>query len=146
MAIQSQNTTLSVSDDGGTNWKLAGDIQTLGDIDFGSREVITIDSLDNENIEKVLGTLKLGALDLSYVYDPTEPEGNGVIKAAFDASTTTPIEVRIELPNSGGTNGTQFTFTAIVPSYKVAGLEKNGFPKSVVSLEQTTKPTVTAAA
>ena len=146
MAIQSQNTKLKVSSDGGTTWELVGDIQTLGDIDFGTKDVITIESLDNENIEKVLGTLHLGALDLSYVYDPSESAGNGIIKTAYDASVTTPIDVMIELPDTKGTNGTQFVFKAIVPSYKVAGLEKNGFTKSVVSLEQTTKPTVTAAA
>jgi hypothetical protein len=146
MAIQSQNTTLSVSSDGGTTWLKVGDIQTLGDIDFGTKGVITIDSLDNETVQKVLGKLTLGSMDLSYVFDPTEPNGNGVIKAAHDATTTTPITCRIELPNSLGTNGTQFDFTAIVPSYKISGLEKDGFAKSVTTLEITSKPTVTAAA
>ncbi len=146
MAIQAQNTTLSVSSDGGTTWKLVGNIQSIGDVDFGTKNVITIENIDNENIDKVLGTLQLGALDLSYVYDPGEPEGNGIIKSAFDATTTTKIKVKIELPDSLGTHGTQFEFDAVVPSYKTSGFEKDGFIKSVVSLEQTTKPTITAAA
>lgn len=144
--IQAQNTTLSVSSDGGTTYSLVGNIQTLGDIDFGEKNVITIDSLDSEVIDKVLGTLKLGSLALSYTYDPAEGAGNGVIKSAFDATTTTKITARIELPNSGGTNGTQFTFEAIVPMYKITGLEKDGFVKSSTSLEMTSKPVVTAAA
>ncbi len=146
MAIQAQNTTISVSSDGGNTWLLVGEIQTLGDVDFGAKDVVTIDSLDTEDIDKILGTLKLGNMDLSYVYNPAEAEGNGVIKTSFDATVTTPIDVRIELPDSKGTNGTQFSFTAIVPSYKISGFEKNGFLKSVVTIEQTTKPTVTAAA
>ncbi|WP_331774056.1 hypothetical protein [Sulfurospirillum sp. 1612] len=147
MTIQAQNTTLSVSSDSGTTYNKVGAIQTIGDIDFGAKDVITIDSLDSEIIDKVLGTLKLGSLDLSYTYDPDEPNGNGVIKAAFDATTTTPIKVQIELPNpatASGT-GTLFTFDAIVPSYKLSGLEKNGFMKSSTSLEMTSKPVVTAA-
>jgi len=144
--IQAQNTTLSVSSDGGTTYSLVGNIQTLGDIDFGTKNVITIDSLDSEDIDKVLGTLKLGSMDLSYTYDPAEAAGNGVIKTAFDATTTTKIDVKIELPDSQGTNGTTFTFKAIVPSYKVTGLQKDGFVQSSATLEMVTKPTVTAAA
>ena len=145
MAIQAQNTTLKVSDDGGTTWKQVGCIQTLGDIDFGNKNVITIDCLDSETIDKVLGTIKFGSLEVSYVYDPAEPEGNGVIKAAFDATATTKIKAQIELPDSGSTHGTQFTFDCVVPSYKVTGLEKDGFIKSAVVLEMTEKPTITAA-
>jgi len=144
--IQEQNTTLSVSNDGGTTYSLVGNIQTLGEVDFGTKDVITIDSLDSETIDKVLGTLKLGSLPVSYTYDPAEAAGNGVIKTAFDATTTTQIDVKIELPDIATTSGTTFTFKAIVPSYKLTGLEKNGFVQSSTSLEIVTKPTVTAAA
>jgi len=144
--IQAQNTTLSVSADGGTTYLLVGNIQTLGDVDFGNKNVITIDSLDSEDIDKVLGTLKLGSLEVSYTYDPTEPAGNGVIKTAFDATTTTQIDVKIELPDSGGISGTTFTFKGIIPSYKITGLQKDGFVQSSATLEMVTKPTVTAAA
>lgn len=147
MAIQSQNTTLFVSSDG-TNYSEVGNIQTIGDIDFGSREVIKIENINNEDLDKLLGTLSLGALELTYVYDPDEPNGNGIIKSAYDASLTTRVFVRIELPNklTDDGNGTRFEFQAVVPSYKLSGIEKNGYVKTVVSLEQVTKPTVTAAA
>ncbi|MFK5976891.1 MAG: hypothetical protein QM493_10310 [Sulfurovum sp.] len=145
-AIGGQNTTIKAKVKGGATFLAVGCIQALGDIDKGEREVITLDCLNNDDITKILGSLKLGNITLSYNYNPDEPEGNGILDDAFNAPGTVELDIVIELSNSLGTNGTQITFEAIVPKYSIGGFAKNDRLVSNVTLEINSKPDIVPAA
>ena len=148
MAVTAQNTKLYVKNEADTDYLEVGCIQSIGDIDFGSREIIEIDCLSNTDTDKVLGTFKLASIDLTYTYNELEPDGNGKIKDAFESEQTVKLDIRIELPNKKTTdgNGTRYEFKAIVPSYKIVDISKNNYIKSSTTLAMTTKPVVTASA
>jgi len=149
MAIQAQNTKLyaKLTGDATASYVEVGCIQSIGDIDLGTREIVNVDCLSSTDVDKVLGTTSLGSMDIVYTFNETEPKGNGILKTAHDATNTTKVDIKIELSNSltETGNGTYFEFVAIVPSYKISDISKNAFIKSSVKLEMTTRPTVTSA-
>ena len=147
MGINTQGIQIYIKDESSADYLKIGCLQSLGDLDLGKRSSKEDGCMDKEVMGKVIGALKYGSLDITYLYDPAEPAGHGQVGTAH---TTTPAPVqdfRIELPNkvADDGHGTQFFFKVYVTERSL------GFPKDdnievKAKLEMINAPTVTAAA
>ena len=146
MSVQVQGIQLFVKVKGDVDYLKVGCLQSLGDIDFGTRDITEKGCMESDEVRKIVGKMKIGNMPITYTFDATNPLGNGVIKTAFDTSPAPTLSVKIELNDKAtdaGT-GTSFEFEAVIPSYKIK-LPDGGEVEVDTVLEMTTKPTVSSA-
>ncbi|MBD3838832.1 MAG: hypothetical protein IE878_00400 [Epsilonproteobacteria bacterium] len=141
MAVQAQGVTLFVKKESDSEFKEVGCLQSLGDIDFGSRDVIEIECLSSFVTEKLLGAKKFGNMDFTYTFDPQEPNGNKIIYDAFDDDNSVVLDIKIKTVDS-----TTFEFKGLVPNYKLIDFTKGSVVKVSATFAVKTKPIVTPPA
>ncbi len=139
MAVQAQGVTLFVKKEADSEFEEVGCLQSLGDIDFGSRDVIEIECLSSFVTQKLLGAKKFGNLDFTYSFDPRELHGNQIVKNAFDSDISVVLDVKIKLVDT-----TMIDFKGLVPSYKLIDFTKGSVVKASTSFAINSTPLVTA--
>ena len=90
---------------------LVGCPQSLGTIDE-TRSVQEYKCLSSNDSAKSVGSVSRGNLEIGLLFDPEDVTGQAALKSAFASGNT--CVVGIELPNTGGVNGTIFYFDAVI--------------------------------
>jgi len=125
------------------NSKVVGCLYKLGAIKL-ERESSEKKCMSEGVTKTILGAIKTGDIDLSVAYDPTDTAGKGELESVFNSNS--PCEIKIELSDTAGTNGTTFTWSEA----GVKGLEidpdSDGEVGANFTLVMNGKPTVTPAA
>jgi len=147
MGINTQGLTVYIKDETQSTYLKIGCLKSIGDLDLGERSSKDDGCMDKEVQGKIIGALKFGSMDITYAYNPAEPEGHGQMGVAHKSNPAALQDFRIELPNkvTDTGNGTQFDFKVYVTKRSI------GFPKDddievKAKLEMVNEPTVTAAA
>ena len=74
--------------------------------------------MSTDESAKALGSITRGNIEISLLFDPVDlPGGQDALKTAFAANTE--VTIGIELPNSGGVNGTISVFNAGISGVSV---------------------------
>ena len=128
-AIKGQETTISISTDGGTSYIEIGEVQSFSGIGGGSASVIDVTHLKSTAKEKKVGLADEGQVQLEMNYIPTDA-GQIALKTA--RSTQAGADIKIELADTGLTAGTTFTFKAYVLSFG-----KNGGVDDIIKASST---------
>lgn len=120
-----------------------GDVLSLGDIVF-QRGTKDYEPLNTDNVIVATGRAKPFDLAVSVLYDPADA---GAQKALGDAvKNDTPVDIDIELPDKGSTNGTTFSWTGAVVSEMKVTPDQDGYYQASFTIRVPGMPTVTAAA
>jgi len=111
--------------------KLVGCPQTLGELSE-TREVTEYKCLSSNESAKALGAISRGSFEIGLLLDPDDVTGQKELKDAFSANTE--VMIGIELPDTGGANGTILYFTAGVSGVST-GIEQDAAVTYTVTLE-----------
>lgn len=116
-AIKGQETTISISVDGGSTYEEIGEVQSFSGIGGGSASVIDVTHLKSTAKEKRVGLADEGQISLEMNYVPTDA-GQLLVKSARTSQGE--ADIKIELAD-GSTSGTTFEFKAYVLSFGKSG-------------------------
>jgi hypothetical protein len=133
--ISGSGTTIKIGTDA------IGDIDQIGTFG-GAVTVIKHTPLDGV-VYKKAGSRDNGTLTLQGAYVPGDT-GQAALKTAFDGSTTDTYS--IELSDSGGTNGTTFSFSGVCTQFETGVSGADNKIMLNATIEVTGDITVTAAA
>ena len=119
-----------------------GCLQDLGEIG-SSRSVQEYSCLSSDNIAKSSGSLSLGNVSISTLFNAADSEGQGELRAIYSGSETRTIIVM--LSDNAGANPTYYTFEGFVSDQKVA-IQKDNAVMFNSTVEIASNPAVVLAA
>jgi len=117
LAIKGQDTTISISTDGGTSYSPIAEVSSFSGIGGGSASVIDATHLKSAAKEKKVGLPDEGQVSLEMNYIPADV---GQIALKTSRASQAEIDIKIEL-NDGSTSGTTWEFKAYVLSFGKGG-------------------------
>ena len=125
------------------NSKVVGEIESLGDLNM-KRGVKEYKSINTGNIVVVEGAVSVDPISIGVLYDPSDAAGAKELETAFNSGGSIPFE--IELSDKGTTNGTTYTWDAVIISEFKRTPEEDGAILANFTVNVNGTPTVTPAA
>jgi len=136
MAVKTTGTIFKVN---GTD---IGSVMSLGDITF-QRGTKDYEPLNTDEVMLAVGRAKAFDMPVSVLYDPSDTGAQKALKDAVEGGNT--VSIDIELPDSGGNNGTTFSWSGAVVSELKVTPDQDGDYSASFTLRLPGMPTVTAA-
>ena len=121
---------------------LVGCTQSVGSLEE-TRTVTEYKCMSTDESAKALGSITRGNIEIGLLFDPADTAGQDALKVAFAANTE--VTVGIELPNTGGGNGTIFAFNGGISGVSI-GIVQDEAVTYTVTVEISSDITEIAAA